>query len=230
MLPAGGTMGHVVAVYTTLGLVDPLRSAFAAALPGVRLTNLVDDSLIRDVVTAGGVTPSVERRLHAYYAIARDMGADLILNTCSSVGEVAAAAHAAGTYGLPIVRIDEPMARQAVATGGRIAVLATLPTTQAPTVRLIRSVAAQTAGDPRIHIDEALAAGAYDALMAGNPGEHDRLVEETARGLAGRADVLVLAQGSMARVAARLQVLAGVPVLSSIAGGLAEVRRRLGAR
>lgn len=218
-------MSHVVAVYTTLGLVEPLRRAFGESLPGVRLTNLVDDSLLRDVVQAGGVTEAVEIRLGTYYATARDLGADLILNTCSSVGEVAAAAHAAGVYRVPIVRIDEPMAREAVALGPRIAVLATLPTTLAPTARLIQNVAAaEGAAPPRI--TEVLAAGAYDALMSGKTEEHDRLLEEAARGLAD-TDVLVLAQGSMARVAPRLRALAGVPVLSSLPGALAEIARRL---
>ena len=64
-------------------------------------------------------------------------GADAVLNCCSSVGEVADAAQDIGRYtGIPIVRIDEEMCREAARLGKRVGVLATLPTTLEPTMQL----------------------------------------------------------------------------------------------
>ena len=57
-----------------------------------------------------------------------------MLNLCSSVGEVADSAQDVAKYiGVPIVRVDEEMCREAVRKGQRIGVMATLPTTLEPT-------------------------------------------------------------------------------------------------
>ena len=214
-------MKHVVAVFTGHGLADPLRREFSAQLPDDLLSCIVDDSLIRDARSAGRVTPAVARRLVQYFGIAGEMGADVILNTCSSVGEVVPGARA--LFDVPVVRIDEPMVRQAVASARRIGVLATIPTTLGPTVRFLRDAA-----DGRdIEIAEDLAPGAYDALVAGRGDEHDRLLVEAAMRLRDRSDVIVLAQGSMARIADRLQETVGLPVLASLKSGIAEVKRLL---
>lgn len=216
-------MKHVVAVYTGHGLTEPLRREFAAQLPDVLLTSIVDDSLIRDVRAAGRVTPAVARRLVQYFSIAAEMGADVILSTCSSVGEVVPAARV--LFDVPLVRIDEPMVRQAVASARRIGVLATIPTTLGPTVRFLRAVA--DGGTAGIEIAEDLAPGAYEALVAGCGDEHDRLLIEAALRLRDRSELIVLAQGSMARIADRLQQAVGLPVLSSLKSGIAEVKRLL---
>ena len=70
------------------------------------------------MIKAGGVTNPVRRRLIKYYQIAVEIGADLILNTCSSVGEVVDLGRA--LIDVPIVKIDEPMAKHAAANYQRI--------------------------------------------------------------------------------------------------------------
>ena len=69
-------------------------------------------------------------------------GADAILNCCSSVGEVADAAQNIGRYtGIPIVRIDEEMCREAARLGKRVAYLQlflphwSLPRIQSPVLQ-----------------------------------------------------------------------------------------------
>lgn len=58
---------------------------------------------------------------------------EAMLNLCSSVGEVADAAQDAAKYiGVPIVRVDEEMCREAVRQGKKIGVVATLATTLEP--------------------------------------------------------------------------------------------------
>jgi Asp/Glu/hydantoin racemase len=216
-------MKLVVAVYTAHGPVDPVRRECEASLPGTSIASIVDDSLLRDVRAAGGVTPAVARRLVQYFMIARDMGADAILSTCSSVGEVVPAARA--LLDVPVVRIDEPMALLAVREARRIGVLATLPTTLGPTVRLVREQAERLGRE--IAVAEDLAPGAFDALASGDPQEHDRLVMEGALRLRDQAEVLVLAQASMARMADRLREATGLVVYSSIRPAVAELARIL---
>jgi len=173
--------------------------------------NIIDDSIIQDVIRNGKVVPSVARRLILYYQIASDIGADVILNTCSSVGEVVEIARQ--LIDTPIVRIDEPMASEAVKKYQTIGVLATLPTTLEPTVRLIKSQAAYQR--KAVSVVEGLAAGAYQALISGRAEEHDRLILRAAGEVATKAEAIVLAQGSMARMERTLAKRTGKPVLSS---------------
>jgi Asp/Glu/hydantoin racemase len=213
-------MSTVVAVYTGQGLASLVQSAFADILPGCRLVNLIDDSLIADVIRAGQVTPAVTRRLLHYYEIATDIGADVILNTCSSVGEVVELGRR--LIETPIVRIDEPMADEAVRQYARVGVLATLPTTLQPTLRLLASRAA--AQGKQVTLVDGLAAGAYQSLVGGQPEEHDRLLLDAALRVADQVEALVLAQGSMARMEKALAERTGRPVLSSPRRGVMAVQ------
>jgi Asp/Glu/hydantoin racemase len=218
-------MKTVVAVYTGQGLADPLKAVFKELLPDVRLVNIIDDSLIGDVVKAGHVPTGVARRLVQYFHHGEEMGADVILNTCSSVGEVADDARR--LIGVPIVKIDESMATKAALSYERIGVLATLPSTLEPTMRLIRKQA-DLAGK-QVTLVNGLADGAFDALVGERPEEHDRILLETAKRIAAEADVLVLAQGSMARMERTLAEVTGKPVLSSPRMGVEAVKAILAA-
>ena len=216
-------MKTVVAVYTGQGLAEPVKKLFDQELPDCRLVTIVDDSLIHEVVTAGEVTPGVKRRLLQYFQHGVDLGAAVLLNTCSSVGEVADVAR--GLIQVPIVKIDEQMAVEAVESYSRIAVLATLPSTLEPTMRLLQEQARQRGRS--VEVISGLAAGAYDALVGGQPQEHDRLLKEKAVALADQADAIVLAQGSMARMEQALAEETGKPVLSSPLRGIREIKRLL---
>jgi Asp/Glu/hydantoin racemase len=169
------------------------------------------------------VTPEIARRLVRYYLAAQDTGADLIFNTCSSIGDVAIMARS--LVAIPLVKIDDAMAAEAVRTGARVGVLATLQTTLAPTVRLVKAQAA--AAGRSVSIVEGLAQGAFEALMAKQPEKHDELVTAAAEQVAKQADVIVLAQGSMARMEAALAQRTGKPVLSSPRRGVLEVKETL---
>ena len=216
-------MKKVYALYTGHGLMEPLSRIFGEELPDARLVNVIDDSIIRDVRDSGGVTPAIASRIIRYYEIGASSGADLILNTCSSVGDVA---DQAGFFvSVPIVRIDRAMAQQAVGIGSAIGVVATLPTTLEPTIRLVECEAAAAGIDASIV--PVLADGAYDALVSGSPADHDRLIREAAEEVADRVAVFVLAQGSMARMEEALAAATGKPVLSSIRLGLQSVAERL---
>jgi len=220
---AGGGARTIAAVYTGRGLDEQVAAAARDILPGVRLTSIIDDSIIFDINSGGGLTPETVRRMLRYYANAADSGASVILNTCSSVGEVVALGQP--TVPVPIIRIDEPMAAEAVARFDRVGVLATLPSTLHPTRRLLTEKAA--AGNRAVRITAVVAEGAYAALAAGDGATHDRLVTEAVGRLGREVDGIVLAQASMARIANRLTESARVPVLTSLRSGLAAARAEL---
>ncbi|MCS7120132.1 MAG: aspartate/glutamate racemase family protein [Nitrososphaerota archaeon] len=201
----------VAAIYTGQGLMEIMRKIFAEEFPDCQLINILDDSIIREVMLHGGVTPFIARRLISYFFLAVDAGADIILNTCSSVGEVVDIARP--IIEKPIVRIDEPMAEEAVKNFSVIGVLATVRSTLTPTINLLKKKALEENKD--ISIIQGLAEGAYQALMNGLPEMHDKLIMETASRISEKAEVIVLAQGSMTRIERVLAENTGKPVLSS---------------
>jgi len=196
----------IVAVHTGHLLVLPLKELVKEYLPNAQFYNIVDDSLITQVIHDGGVREPVALRLMQCYKMAVDIGADYILNACSSVGEVASAAQK--IFDTPILRIDEPMIRYAVQNFQRIGVLATLPTTLKPTTNLILSQA-QTLRK-YINISEGLA----DAFGA-DKNKFEKLVTEAAVKITKQVDCIILAQGSMASMEDRLREETGVHVLAS---------------
>jgi Asp/Glu/hydantoin racemase len=207
-----------------LHTVTSLPGVFADLLPtevgAVDAVNIVDETLLRDTV-AHGMLPRTRRRVASYAAFAEESGAEALLVTCSSIGE--AAEHARAEVGIPIYRVDEPMAEQAVTGGRRIGVLATLAATLQPTLNLLRRKAA--AHGEGYELRESVCPGAFEALQAGDTGRHDDIVATEVRRLAGEVDVLVLAQASMARVLDSLP--AGevrVPVLTSPRSGVQQLR------
>ncbi len=81
----------------------------------VELYSLQDPSILADVRAAGYVTTAPAARLIGMYMQAAQAGVDAMLNLCSSVGEVADSAQDVARYiGVPIVRVDEEMCREAV--------------------------------------------------------------------------------------------------------------------
>jgi aspartate/glutamate racemase len=215
-------MTKIVVVHTGPVTVEPLKAQFAEQMPDARVVNIVDDSLLADVRAAGHLTPEVTRRLHAYMSNAQDMGADIILNACSSVSEATDLLR--GLIRTPIVKVDEAMAEAASALGARVGVVATVSTTLEPTVRLIRKKAVELGRE--VDITECIAQGAFDALLAGDAPRHDDILTRAIIELADHVDVIVLAQVSMARLVPALDSLA-IPVLSSPQSGVAAVRRAL---
>lgn len=215
-------MRTVVVVHTGPATVQPIKQQFQEILPDVRVVNIMDDSLLNDVIAAGHLTEAVTGRIFSYMQLGQQMGAVALLNACSSVGEAASAARAA--ISIPLIKIDEVMAEQAVASGPRIGVVATVRTTLEPTVRLIKAKAA--AAGRSIEVTEALAEGGFQALLDGKPELHDDIVRRTIQSLADKVDVIVLAQVSMARLVPSLTDVK-VPVLSSPQSGVEAVRGAL---
>ncbi|MCX5380203.1 aspartate/glutamate racemase family protein [Streptomyces sp. NBC_00091] len=135
-----------------------------------------------------------------------------VLVTCSTIGAVAESL--APALGFPVLRVDRPMAAEAVRTGPRIALLATVESTFAPTGALL----AEEAGGRPLSVRTHLVPGAWDRFEAGDAAGYLAAVAGAADAVTD-ADVIVLAQASMAAAAGLVRTR--LPVLSSPAPGLA---------
>ncbi|MGD0123309.1 MAG: aspartate/glutamate racemase family protein [Candidatus Limnocylindrales bacterium] len=207
--------------------VEPLiKDLFQELLPDVKLVDFVDSDVLATVQREGEVSPASVRRICRLAEAAEAARADVIFSACSSLGPAIDVARR--MVDVPIVKIDDAMARVAVEGGGRVGVLATVPSTLGPTTDLIRA-AAKEAGQ-EVEVVPRVCEGAFAVLMSGDRERHDAMVGEGASALARDVDRIVLAQASMARLAPRLAEETGVPVLASPRLGIEDVARVLATR
>ncbi len=186
------------------------------------LISLQDPSIIKEVAAANRVNTNPAARLVTMYMEACQQGADAILNICSSVGDVADCAQPIAKYlGVPIVRIDEEMCREAVRQGKKIGVMATLSSTLNPTKNTVLRVAREMGKEVEI----------IDALVEGGFGldeeQFKALMSKYAQEIADKCDVILFAQGSMAYCEEDIAKLTGKIVLSSPRFGAIDLRKAL---
>ncbi len=183
-------------VYTgvTPELIELVECEVKKYLPeDAQLLNYKDPSIIAEVVENNYVTSSPAARLITMYMKAVQDGADAILNICSSVGEVADASQDLAKYiGVPIVRIDEEMCREAVKLGKRIGVMATLSSTLVPTKNTIVRLAREM--NKQVELIDVLVEGGFGL----NQEDFKQLMTKYAGKVSDKVDVILFAQGSMA--------------------------------
>jgi glutamate racemase len=189
-------MIHTVALIHTVGELLPIfKDLCHEILPDATCFHVLDEGLLRTITPSGQLPPRAARRLAELVSRAEDDGADLILVTCSSVSPLVDLVRC--QVERPVLKIDEAMADQAVQDADRIGILATTRTALEPVTELILSRAA--AQQKQVRTRSHLLDGALAALQAGNSVSHDRQVINGIQELARWADLVVLAQISMAR-------------------------------
>lgn len=212
-------MPRVALIHALAHSVAPINEAFARDWPEASRMNLLDDSLSADLAASGrGLDAFMYERFARLAQYAVDCGSDAILFTCSAFGpciEAVARQHPT----LPVLKPNEAMIADAVASGQRIGLVATFgPTLEAMPPEFPAGVTPECI----------LAAGALQALDAGQLETHDALIADAALELARRgAGVIALAQFSMARAQALVAQRTGLPVLTTVDSALRALHRRL---
>lgn len=209
-------------IHATRVAVSPIEAAFESHWPEAEVVQLIDESLSRDLERIGHLTPEINGRVERLAAFARRGGAQAILFSCSAFGPAIEAAGAG--LPVPVLKPDQAMLDEALAHGGRIQVLSTYkPSGPAMKVEL-ETLAAKK--DVEVVIEESYVAGALDALHAGNGGAHDALIAQAAAD-GPRADVVLLAQFSMARARNEVSRRVDARVLSSPVSAVLALKRMM---
>ncbi len=210
-------------LHTSPAAIGPLMQYYGEHAADLEITNQLEDGLLR--LLSQGRADVVEQRVSQMLATARDVyGARAAMVTCSSVTPAIMAA-VAPHAGIPLFKIDDPMAAEAVQSGRRIGVVMTFPPTQEPTSRLLLGAAAEAGRE--IELVPLLVPEAYQALLGGRAEEHDALLLPRIEALAREVSGVVLAQVSLARLLPKLSGL-NVPVFSSLTSSLKRMREVLG--
>lgn len=212
-------MTRIALIHALAHSVAPINTALARDWPEAVRMNLLDDSLSADLAASGrGLDAAMHARFARLAQYAVDCGSQGILFTCSAFGpciEAVARQHAP----LPVLKPNEAMVVDAVALGGPIGLIASF----APT---LQSMPPEFPAGTVLHTS--LVAEALAALNAGDGARHDALVAEAGEQLRQQgAQVIALAQFSMARARDRVAARTGLPVLTTVDSAVRALRGRL---
>ncbi|NQV06238.1 aspartate/glutamate racemase family protein, partial [bacterium] len=122
-------------------IIAPLEKEFLAEHPDVEIQTMLDTSLLADTMAAGSVTPEIGSRLLGYVQAAERAGADMLLLTCTSMGE--GMEHIRDFTGLPTLCITEPLVKQALDLGNHIGIIGTVATSPAQIIAPLLVAAAE---------------------------------------------------------------------------------------
>jgi hypothetical protein len=197
-------------LHTAQSNVTAIGALMAELAPDIPIRHQLHADLLADAVKAGHVTEAVADGVRGRLAEAAG-GASLVVCTCSTIGAVAEAAD--GTLPAPVQRIDRAMAEAAIARGRRILVAACVQTTIGPTSDLIAKVAAEAGNAVEIRV--VLIDEAWPKMLAGDIAGYEAMIVDRLTKEAGDAEVVVLAQASMAGAAPIAETKLGLPVLTS---------------
>ena len=218
---SGKTLGIIHASHLTINAMQVYIQKY---IPEVSIMHLCDDTIQRDNIAAGvGVIPKVNYCKFAQYAHnLEEAKVDLILLACSTFNFAAELGRP--MINTPIAQIDRPMMEQAVRSGKKIGLLATLETTVPSSQRLLQ-IAAKEAGK-EIECKTVLCSEAFVEFSKGNIAKHNEILLESLNKLSQEVDCIVMAQLSMSALAPFLGVQR-VPVYNSGDTGFMRVREML---
>lgn len=170
--------------------------------------HVVEEALLADALSLGVDDVRVQRQLeHVLQTLART--SRVILCTCSTLGAAAEAFDRA--FGARILRVDRPLAWEAVARGSKIMVVAALASTLEPTRALLEDEAARAR--KQITVTTSVSEGAWSHFERGDENAYLRAVAAHVDEVQAHGEVIVLAQASM--MGAETLVRTTKPVLSS---------------
>lgn len=176
----------------------------------VKVHNLWDDFLANNPNEIGEFTIENRNRLFNDVKSAEMTGADMIVVTCSTLTPVVKMIRP--FVKVPLIAIDDAMAKKAVTYGSKVLVLATAESTLQPTKDKLEEEAA--AINVQLDIECMAVMEAFKALKAVEMDRHDAILKEKAKTISGY-DCIVLAQASMAHLEDAISEITGCPVLSS---------------
>ncbi|WP_217135074.1 aspartate/glutamate racemase family protein [Streptomyces sp. AC558_RSS880] len=196
------------------------EEAFAREFPQATVWNVLDDRLLDDARGAGGLTGALRRRMLRLIGHVVDGGAQALLLTCSSYGEVVDTART--LWNVPVLKSDEAMFKAALAGPyGRIAVVASTPPAVPAAVAQLEALVPAVRPDRPVGIVTALSEEAARA----RPEEAARHLADALRAAGGAdADAVLLAQYSLTPARDALADLLGVPVLDGAGAAARELR------
>lgn len=213
---------RIALIHATRVAIDPIEAAAHALWPYAEMVTLLDEGLSADRQRTDELTLALWDRIIGLAKYAESTGSDGILFTCSAFGQ--AIEDAAEDCPIPVMKPNEAMFDAAFSHGNRIAMIYTFPPAATGMEEEFR--AAAVARRSEAVLTSYFANGALEAKRAGDDETHDRRIADAAARIVD-ADVILLAQFSMAGAAETVRKQTRIPVLTSPEAAVLEMRRRV---
>lgn len=203
-------------LHTTPVTLPLMRQLLEEALPGWRLINFLDDSILPMLAQDESSMPYVMEKLNAFCTFAERQGASGVLSACSSIGEITQQAKVS----IPVMRVDEAMMTEAAALGKPLVLCATAATTLGPSARLLASKGVSS-------FDRLLISEAAQKMATEGKEAHDRYIAQRLTPYLEKGCTAVLCQASMAAAKAYLPESLHALILTSPRSGVALAAERM---
>lgn len=213
---------RVVLIHATKVAIDPIEEAAARLWPEAETISILEEGLSVDRAKSAELSGDLFRRIADLSRYAEAAEADGVLFTCSAFGLAIERADSETT--IPVMKPNEAMFDMAFSHGDRVVILFTFPPAAGGMEDEFREAARQKGST--VQISSIFCDGALDAKKSGDDATHDRLIADTA-GTVKDADVILLAQFSMAGAADAVRERTDIPVLTSPEAAIEEIRRRI---
>jgi hypothetical protein len=207
---------RIALIHARAESVEPARAALLGEMPDADVWSLLDDRLLEDANSAGGLTPGLAARMRRLIDHAVAGGAQGILLTCSLYGP--AAQRAAAELDIPVLAADEAAFDAVLGhTGKRIAVVSGQPAPLADSVIRLREHCSSTGTSVDLV-----------PVLADGGGELADRITRAVDAAASDAQVVFLAQYSLSPAASAVQARLGREVVTGPALAAQRLRRLLG--
>lgn len=209
-------------IHATRIAIDPIEKAAKELWPEAETISILDEGLSIDRAVATELTSELSDRILGLSHYAELAKSDGVLFTCSAFG---CAIEAAATQSvIPVMKPNEAMFEAAFKYGDRVAMVYTFEPAAKGMEQEFREAAASRSRSATLV--SFFAPKALEAKRDGDEATHDRLVAETAASIKD-ADVILLAQFSMASAALFARTKTDIPVLTSPHAAIEEMRKRI---
>lgn len=209
-------------IHATRVAIDPIEKAAKEHWPAAETISILEEGLSVDRAVTTDLTMELRERILGLSHYAELAGSDGVLFTCSAFGS--AIESAANQSHIPVMKPNEAMFDASLQYGDRIAMIYTFAPAAKGMEQEFRETAASRGRSATLV--SIFAPQALEAKRDGDEDTHDRLVAETAAGIKD-ADVILLAQFSMANAAPLARTGTDIPILTSPHAAIAEMRKRI---
>ncbi|WP_404987949.1 aspartate/glutamate racemase family protein [Clostridium culturomicium] len=216
-------MKTVALIHTVKSVSNTFEEKLRAEIKeDIKVSNLLDDFLSNNANELGEFTIDNRNRLFLDMKTQELTGADVIVTTCSTLTPVVEMIRP--FMKIPVIAIDDAMAKMGVTFGKRVLVMATAQSTVEPTKEKLQ-VEAVRAG-VELEIDSLVNHEAFVAIKSLDNKRHDDLLRASASKISGY-DCVILAQASMAHMENEISKICKCPVISSPNLCIKEVKEAL---
>lgn len=209
-------------IHATRVAIDPIEKAAKELWPKAETISILEEGLSIDRAVTTELTSELSDRILGLVHYAELAKSDGVLFTCSAFG--CAIETAATQSVIPVMKPNEAMFEAAFKYGDRVAMVYTFEPAAKGMEQEFQDAAASRSRSATLV--SFFAPKALEAKQDGDEETHDRLVAETAASIKD-ADVILLAQFSMASAAPLARSKTDIPILTSPHAAITEMRKRI---